>query len=322
MSIDRDAAANYAKMYWNRACDDELVGIKQDHVRLTTKRKLMDAPADKGWIPYFRSDGQNGENAVFGRTVNGKLEFQDRPFLIDVVDHLNDCTHYVSRCLLREGISIKEEFGANDLITSLLTPKRKDVKVLAEKTDQKTGQKIINSGVFKPGDVVGYSNSKGHYHHSAMFIKSADRSKGFAGGITCHSNCRFSGLTQNWNGENDDDWYIGSDAGPYTLIHFCEDDSSLPVGSPYGWWKVGDRFYSISLNGTAKSTMIPPKSNNDRLHHGSANALLFAGLDGIIFIWTLPKGDVRVELWNPVFANRQSTIVRTDKGPVNATRIF
>src|SRR6201999_2476739 len=118
--FDRNNALSYANRYWNRACDDDRVAIESGAVSVNDKRKAMDAPRDKGGEVYFVSNGQRGENAVFGRLVGDKLvEQKPDPVLTDLNDHLDDCTHYVSRCLLNGGVNIKETHRANELIEAL-----------------------------------------------------------------------------------------------------------------------------------------------------------------------------------------------------------
>jgi hypothetical protein len=321
--FDRNNALNYANKYWNRACDDDRIAIESGAVSVNDKRKAMDAPRDKGWEVYFVSDGGRGENAVFARMVGGKLaETKPDPVLTDQTNHLDDCTHYVSRCLINEGINVKETNRANELIEALI--KNPNAKVLALKTDQTEGQKIIDSGVFKVGDVVGYyAEGKGRYHHSAMYIGDANSTGGkITGGITCHSVCRFGGRTQAWNGANDDGWFINDGSGSYTLIHFTNDDPQLLDGNLFGWWQLGKNYYRIAADGTAKSTKVAPRNEEERVRHGDATAQLLQGSGEVIFIWQKPHGLIEVEKWSIGMRTRDVATVRTAAGPDTATRLF
>ena len=63
--------------------------------------------------------------------------------------------------------------------------------------DQTAGQRVIDSGIFKPGDMIVYFNIDPHgdyggakqYAHSGMFA--GKRGGDTEGKITCHTICRF-----------------------------------------------------------------------------------------------------------------------------------
>ena len=52
MPIDRKAAVDYAKKFWNRVADDDKYAISSGLVRLADKRKSMAAPASEGWEAF------------------------------------------------------------------------------------------------------------------------------------------------------------------------------------------------------------------------------------------------------------------------------
>ena len=167
MPIDRKAALDYAKKFWNRVTDDDRFWTENAVVLLDDKRKKMAAPAKDGWEAFFVPDGSGGEKAIFRRTVAGKTE--DKPDPIATWDELDDCTHYVCRCLLKEGITLRETPRANELTEAML--KSSKTKTLALKVSKDEGQKAVDSGVFKPGDLVGYyTDKKSRYTHTAMFV--------------------------------------------------------------------------------------------------------------------------------------------------------
>jgi hypothetical protein len=201
VAIDRKAAVEYARKFWNRVADNDKFWISSAEISLAAKRKSMKAPAADGWEAFFVADGSGGEKAIFRRTVGGKTE--DMPDPIAIWDDLDDCTHYVCRCLLKGGIALKETPRANELTETMI--KSGKTKVLALKATKDEGQKVVDSGIFKPGDLVGYyTEKKGRYTHSAMFVGKQTGAAGDPGGITCHTLCRFQGLTKAWNGADDD----------------------------------------------------------------------------------------------------------------------
>lgn len=326
MPIDRDAAIAYAKKFWNRMCDDDKIAISSGWAPLADRRKKMNAPVSDGWEIFFVARKHIAETGVFRRTVNGVLEQMPDPVVTN--DELDDCTHYVSRCLVKEGIKFHETFRANELITALIDAD--STKVLAERVTRDDGQKIIDSGIFKPGDVIGFFNkSKGdRYSHSAMFTGPATSKPGVVGGLTCHSDCRFGGLTKAWNDDEDDGWFLYDEDGQsYTLVHFSEDDAALMPSTMKwlaGWWQVGGKFYFIEEWGRARSTTQKPKSNRQTLAVGDSRAYLFQGQDQITFIWRSPHGGgpIQVETWSAGL-NPQSTVnVQVDGAQVAARRIF
>ena len=229
MPLDRKAALDYAKKFWNRVTDDDRFWTENAVVLLDDKRKKMDAPAKDGWEAFFVPNGTGGEKAIFRRTVAGKTE--DKPDPIATWDELDDCTHYVCRCLLKEGIALRETPRANELTEAML--KSSKTKTLALKVSKDEGQKAVDSGIFKPGDLVGYyTDRKSRYTHTAMFVGKQTTAADDPGGISCHTLCRFEGLTKAWNTADDDAWFLHEEAGrSYTLIHFSEDDPAISTAT-------------------------------------------------------------------------------------------
>ena len=263
MPIDRDAAIAYARKYWNRMTDDGTFDVGSGPVDVAAKRRKLKAPASDGWEVFFLPDGQGNEDAVFRRTVNGKTEDLDEPIETwkgqGGNGGLNDCTHYVSLCLLAEGAAITKTGRANELAEQLL--KSPKTKALAVKTTRSEGQKVVDSGIFKPGDFVAYyKGGKGPYHHTAMYVGKLTADKNDPGGITCHTLCRFRGLTKAWNTADDDDWSLGDNGDAYTLVHFSDDDAKISAATLAwlpGWWKVKDTFYT---SGRMATPIRPPPS--------------------------------------------------------------
>jgi hypothetical protein len=169
-------------------------------------------------------------------------------------------------------------------------------KVLALKCSKTEGQKIVDSGVFKPGDLVAYyTEAKNRYTHTAMFVGWQTKKPDDPGGITCHTTCRFQGQP----GSSDDTWFL-HDTHSYTLIHFAEDDVAIPAATLNwlpGWWKAGDEYYFVGENGRAHSTRTKPLRREQRLGASAAVGYYFEGDGNIVFVWRLAGGRVRVEQW-------------------------
>lgn len=321
MSIDRKAAVEYAKKFWNRVADDDKFWISSAPIVTATKRKAQDAPVAGGWEVFFVPDGEGEEDAVFCRTTNGKIIDQKVDPVADW-NLLDDCTHYVSRCLLTEGIDLKETPRANELTEAMI--KHRKTKTLAVKTSQTEGQKVIDSGIFKPGDMIGYyTKSKGRYTHTAMFVGWQSGESNDPGGITCHTLCRFQGLTEAWNGATDDSWFL-HEGLEYTLIHFAEDDAPISrstLGWLPGWWRVGSEFYFIPEDGHAFTSHAPPRNAGHRIAGGHSSGYYFDLGSEIVFIWRKPTNKTQIEVWSKG-TDPQKVDVAIDGLASSATRVF
>jgi len=320
VSIDRKGAVDYAKRYWNRVCDDDKFWTTNAVVSLAAKRRSMNAPSAEGWEAFFVSDGAVGEKAIFRRTINGKTE--DKPAPIATWDELDDCTHYVSRCLLKEGVDLIETPRATELTEAMI--KHRKTKTLAVKTNKAEGQKVVDSGIFKPGDLVGYyTEAKSRYTHTAMFVGKQRGSADDPGGISCHTVCRFEGLTQAWNGASDDAWFL-HEGLTYTLIHFSEDDSVVSAATLKwlpGWWKVGTEFYFITDNGHAFSTPRAPANEGQKLLAGNSVGYYFEVGREVVFVWRKLGGKVQVERWT-TRTDAKKVDLKIDGIPGSADPVF
>jgi hypothetical protein len=259
-----------------------------------------------------------GEKGVFRSLADGS----EKPDPFVRFDDLDDCTHYVSRCLKAEGVKLTETGRANELAEAMI--KSHQTKTFAIKCSKAEGQNVIDSGMFKPGDLVAYfTHDKGRYTHTAMFVGWQRGEPDDPGGITCHTVCRFQGLSKTWNGAEDDDWFL-HDSHSYTLIHFAEDDPLIATATKKwlpGWWKAGEEFYFVDEHGRAHSTRAKPLKRHQRLGASAAVGYYFEGDKEIVFVWRLPAGRVRIERWTPPSGAKGAT--RTVEGrSANLSRVF
>jgi hypothetical protein len=256
------------------------------------------------------NDGK--EAAIFRRTVGGKTE--DKPDPIADYGTLEDCTHYLSRCLIAENIKFKETKRAAELTLAMISDvdphthamitnavtKHSATKTLALQTTQDEGQKVVDSGIFKAGDMVGYfSTKKNHYKHTALFVGKQVGGDKDPGGISCHTVCRFEGLSKSWNKNDKDAWFLGGENWTYTLIHFAEDDAAISRGTLAwlpGWWKVGRNFYFVKKDGRAISALQTP-ARAGLMPVVQAWGYYFEVGTEIVFIWRKQNGDAQVERW-------------------------
>src|ERR1700694_2161795 len=115
-------------------------------------RRELKALAAEGWDPMFvQGDGRDPEKAVFRRTVGGSIQEKK----IHDWAGLADCAHFLSRCLSAGGAKIAER-GVRELVATLQA--RSDTKTLCERVSRERAQRVINTGIFQKGDMLGYFN--------------------------------------------------------------------------------------------------------------------------------------------------------------------
>ena len=301
MAYDRTKSVSYAEKHWDRPCDDGVFWTTSGVLNVAHLRVKHKAPEKDGWGVRFIDNGTGGEKAVFRRTVAGKVEDK----LIHEWAGLADCAHYLSRCMTAGGVKI-EKRGVRSLISALQA--RRDTKTLGEKVTRKQGQVIVNSGVLKEGDIIGYfqvnSDSGGdyggarRYTHSTMYTGKLDSTDD--GRVTCHTKSRFKG--KGWF----DKWWLHDGQYAYTFIHFSSDDTPSPLAASLeGYWEVkiggGTAWFHVERWGTAHWLKRRPTSKNETLtaaawtdkaywfKTGGLITILWRNT-GLMFVWT-PAGD-------------------------------
>jgi hypothetical protein len=299
MAYKRDDAVKYAAKHWNIPCDDGVFWLSNERISVEAKRKQLKASAADGWQPKFvQGLGSEPEIAVFERMVGGVKEQK----LINGWDGLADCAHYLSRCLTTGGAKIDER-GVTGLVNTLQA--RADTKTLCERTPRAGAQRVINSGIFKPGDMIGYFNidpsgdydGAKRYTHSTMYVGKLD-ARG-DGGVTCHTVARFP--PHSWV---NDSWWLKDGAYTYTLIHFTADDptpDATKAAKLAGWWKLDysgrTEYYYIFKDGRARYANKPPKSTKTPMAVSDGSAYWFMDSAGkVTFIW---RASGTVEIWSP-----------------------
>jgi hypothetical protein len=316
MAYTRAAAVKFAEKFWNVPADDGIFWLSNQAVVVAQVRQMNTIPttswkkalATDGWMPFFVDDGNGGEKAVFRRGMGPAMQ----EILINPWAGIADCAHFLSRCLSAGGLSIAER-GVPSLVDRLQS--LQNTKTLAEKVGQDAGQNIVNSGVFKPGDMIGYFNidPKGDYNgakqyaHSGMYAGKINGSKD--GAITCHTICRFPG--KSWV---EDSWWL-RDPGHYlyTFIHISDDDPAPDPGKAAilaGWWKAEfagqTDFYFIQKNGSASKTKRAPVKGQAAAHFAEDTAYWFMASNGEVTLTWRKSGSV--ERWSPTGSSFESKI--------------
>lgn len=319
MAYDRDAAVDYADRHWNIPCDDGILWLSNEKLVIEFKRRELRAPAVEGWKPMFvDGDGTDPEKAVFRRTVGANIEEK----IINGWDGLADCAHFLSRCLTAGGVKVDER-GVAQLVATLQA--RSDTKTLCEQVPRDNAQRVIDTGLFKKGDMLGYFNvspagdygGRQSYTHSTMYVGKLDAAG--VGGVTCHTVARFP--PRSWI---NDSWWL-HDGYTYTLIHFSDDDpNTLVTTGLEGWWQLDylgrTEYYYIFKDGRARYTKHAPKSAKDPMHLVEGTAYWFADAGRkVTFVW---RKTGTVEVWSPGSGASDFSSVINGVTPGAVTRLF
>ncbi len=313
---------DYARKHWNTVCDDGIFWLSNERISVAQKRKQLKAPEADGWKFFFVQGSGEPEKAVFLRVASdGTIHEQ----VVNGWDGLADCAHYLSRCLTAGGADVDER-GVTYLVNTLQS--RADTKTLCERVNRTQAQRVINSGVFKEGDMIGYFNisptgdygGRKSYTHSTMYVGKLDAEG--VGGVTCHTVARFP--PHSWV---KDSWYLKDGDYTYTLIHFDVDDPKpdpVKLAALTGWWKLEysgrTEYYLIYKDGRARYTKKPPKSAKDGLPLPEGSAYWFMAPTGkITFIW---KSTGTVEEWSAGTDARKFVSVINGSIPGVVNRVF
>jgi hypothetical protein len=327
MAYKRTDAVSFADSHWNIPADDGIFWLSNQSVSISQVRlhnviptsSWKKAPVGDGWQPFFVDDGGGGEKAVFRRVVSGTTE----EILINSWDGIADCAHFLSRCISAGGVKMNER-GVPSLVNTLQS--LPNTKTLCEKVVKEAGQRVIDSGVFKPGDMVGYFNidpagdygGAKQYSHSAMYAgKIGGKTDG---GITCHTICRFPG--RSWV---EDSWWLKPPGHyTYTLIHFSDDDPTpdpVKAAALPGWWQLdyaGRTEYYLMRSGSVTYTKKAPTKGQTTVHLPEGTAYWFMAPNGeITFTW---RKSGTVEVWTPAGSGYTSKINGATPGVL--TKLF
>jgi hypothetical protein len=327
MAYKRTDAVSFADSHWNIPADDGIFWLSNQSVSISQVRlhnviptsSWKKAPVGDGWQPFFVDDGGGGEKAVFRRVVGGTTE----EILINSWDGIADCAHFLSRCISAGGVKMNER-GVPSLVNTLQS--LPNTKTLCEKVVKEAGQRVVESGVFKPGDMVGYFNidpagdyeGAKQYSHSAMYAgKIGGKTDG---GITCHTICRFPG--RSWV---EDSWWLKPPGHyTYTLIHFSDDDPTpdpVKAAALPGWWQLdyaGRTEYYLMRSGSVTYTKKAPTKGQTTVHLPEGTAYWFMAPNGeITFTW---RKSGTVEVWTPAGSGYTSKINGATPGVL--TKLF
>ena len=326
MSYDRTQAIGFASDFWDRPCksDNHAEGaLGLDEARDRSVNAFWNkskAPADKFELHFvFNEKTDRDDLLAVPKAGAGDLA----PVLVVDGEKLEDCAHFLSECLKAGGLGIKEQWSVPMLLMALRetedSVRTPIAKTLADKVDRATAQNVIDSGLFKVGDMIGYF-TRGGYQHSTMYTGKLDV-KGDSGHVTCHTKSRFMGKTPKGV---PDEWFLSDPTYSFTLVHIAEASEAHPppLGDKLaGWWQIGKgEFYYVSSDGRAMRTASAPKDGKAprTLGSGGSRGYWFAGPTEAKFCW---RSNGSVVTMKPAQDGKSAQVFGASAGPATATRL-
>ena len=146
---------------------------------------------------------------------------------------LNDCTHFVSKCLAAGGMTDNKgvplnEFHANPLFNALGAQSR--IKTLARLVSPDAAERILSAGILVEGDVIMYSTTASKHNHAAIYLGSEQVAMHT---YANHPKHPLIGKDNNWKA------LTGTDTHKLvTLFHHSQDDFAISGNKIAGWWKA------------------------------------------------------------------------------------
>jgi len=252
MPFNRNSAFLYARKHWEIPCDDGLISVKSSSKGLSVEhefRKRMDGAPRSDWqAAFILRDSGKGEDACF---IPSTVSAPDQKVVFDTWSDLNDCAHYVTKCL-RAGDAPLQDIGGVPILEQKLRGLG-NTKTLTDKVSTGAAQRVLKtvvdgSTLMKQGDVILYAKtSKSGLFHSAFYL--GDNK------IACHTASR-------WNNH----WNLYP-SRKISLIHFTSGDpapSSTQKQWLPGWWEViwkGNKYYyHYTSSGRVTYTKTKPQN--------------------------------------------------------------
>lgn len=263
--MDRKAAIAYANAFWDRPCQDGTFWNTKREIIVSHERARLKASAADGWEARFVPDGAGAEEAAFIQRDPDGISIASLPGKWNKITiwpwaGLADCAHFLSECLKAGKVQNAYSVSVPRLVKLLAAFRPSVMKTLAEKRSKDACQRVIDTGLFQPGDFIGYFNTDPQgdygeidYTHSAMYV----------GGkfITCHTYCRYED-----RGNFAVTWDIKHGFN-YTLLHFTDGDpqpSQATLDLLLGWWEVTalgkTLYYFFQRDGSVISSSKKPSS--------------------------------------------------------------
>jgi len=271
--MDRDAALASAKQHWFRPTADGVVWAKSFAIIIAQRKQeaLARKAIKDDWEAVFLrkqvtdvSTGITGEadGLFFVAPAHVGVHFHETDIPADermlsqdwfgprgvpgTPEGLNDCTAYVSHCLVDGGVSYLGPAHSGDVwptrsaqqIYQILSARpATEVKRLTDMCSAPAAARVFTAlaHIIKPADVLTFA-AGGRNGHAGMLV-TVDATNGDAR-MTCHSTMDHPDL-----GANEGTWQVRTlgDEHPFvSILHFSHDDPtpSATLTALAGWWKV------------------------------------------------------------------------------------
>ncbi len=222
-AYDRQSAGYYADSFWDTPCADGIIATSAGIVNVEQEfKKRMKGEKRSEWEARFVRNFVNPQTAKTEVEAACFVKIKDprQKVMFRHWDGMNDCAHFVSRCLGDGGLTSVYAAGVPILEQNLR--KLAITKTFGNRISYDRGKRIVASGILKPGDVIIYYTPQGTQGaHSVFYLG--------GGTMACHTRSRY-----------DESWQIGSEY-KVRFIHFSHDD---PLPQPKlkqvlpGWWEV------------------------------------------------------------------------------------
>jgi hypothetical protein len=321
-AMKRADAVAYAKDRWYRPTDDDRVWAKSFAINVVTlKASLLAKKHIKSdWVPVFLrkqatdvSTGATGEadGLYFVAPAHAGTKFfeADIPASDRFLAHdwygtagvpgsdggLNDCTAYVSHCLVAGGATylgpsspgqVWPTRGAQQLYNLLSERPATQVKRLTNMAGRTAVELVFSAlaHVIKPGDVLTFA-AGGRHGHAGMLV-TVDSTTGDAR-MTCHSTLDHPDLPGQGT------WQIRTTTEhPFvSLLHFSHDDPALgTLTALAGWWTVtmgaSTYYYFLLAGGGCRwVSKKPAGAGAPGAPRGSGHWFAGTTADRIVIVW-------------------------------------
>jgi hypothetical protein len=354
--MDRDDAVASAKQHWFRPTADGIVWAKSFAIDVAARKAeaLARKQIEADWEAVFLrkqvtdvSTGVTGEadGLFFVKPAHVGVHFREsevpaaeRMLTQDwfgprgvpgTPEGLNDCTAYVSHCLVDGGVAYLGPASPGDVwptrsaqqIYRLLSERpASQVKRLTDMCAAAAAARVFEAlaHIIKPGDVLTFA-AAGRHEHAGMLV-TVDAATGDAR-MTCHSTMDHPDL-----GAGEGTWQIRTQGWEHpfvSILHFSHDDPAPPaaLAALAGWWKVmllGTKtvFMHLTAGGAAAWTPRKPAGTGAPAKPaGRGHWYADAAGTGLVVVWE----NGAVDTLAPA-ADTQSMLGTEDAWPLLASR--
>lgn len=348
MAISRDEVVKYANQFWFLPCRDGTVWLANMPIIISaeiSKRKLKASEWMGAFLYYVgakRPDASGNReswnleglylikssNLASVRTAQMASSYPEAIMLASWYDNatdelltspppfngLNDCAHFVTECLAAGGETRMRTVSVPNLLNSLTA--HSDIKTLARTVSKERAQRIIDAGLFKPGDVFIFSKTESSHGHSTIHLGGGKMA------MHTYSNHPDSTMTGHHGLWTDS---MTSEHNLVTLLHWNEGDTySAKADGFVGYWHVAWRgtayFYYFYKGGRVVYNKTKPLDTKKPPATASGKGYWFETPLGLDITWT-STGSLESFLGATLFTGGAMAGTWNDSEPLVATKL-